>query len=53
MDTEKTWTIQDIKNAFAEYSALINQSRRTLNTKVTYLTHVGRFIRWLEGEVEV
>lgn len=49
--TTKLYTIEDIKAKFEEYANLINNSDRSINTKVTYLTHANRFIRWLAGEI--
>ena len=47
------WTIDDIRRMFADYCDRINASDRKLTTKLTYIQHADRFIRWLAGEIEV
>ncbi len=46
------WTIDDIRTEFKHYCDLINASERTPSTKVTYIQHADRFVRWPAGEVE-
>jgi hypothetical protein len=47
------WTIDDIRQLFAEYCDRINAADLKLTTKVTYLQHADRFVRWLAGEVDI
>jgi len=47
------WTLDDIRRLFADYCNRINASDRKPTTKMTYITHADRFVRWLAGEVNI
>ena len=46
------WTIDDIR-LFAGYCDRINAADLKVTTKMTYITHANRFVRWLAGEVDL
>jgi hypothetical protein len=45
--------IDDIRRESDRYRELIKASELKLTTKVTYIQHADRFVRWLAGEVNI
>jgi hypothetical protein len=53
MADSRTWTMDDIRREFERYCKLVNASDRKPTTKTTYIQHADRFVRWLEGKIEI
>jgi hypothetical protein len=53
VDDSRKWTMDEIRREFQRYCDLVNASDRRPATKVTYIQHADRFVRWLAGEVDL
>ena len=42
-----------VERAFLQFEHEVNAAPLTTNSKVTYIAHAARFIRWMRGEFEV
>ncbi len=49
----KTWSLEELQQAFERYSELVNASDLAPSTKTTYLVHADRFVCWLAGQVRI
>jgi hypothetical protein len=50
---ERKWSTRELRAELDRYEAELRAANLARNTVMTYVQHPERFIKWLDGEIEI